>query len=342
MVKRGDELERLVLRVPAARGRADLEMLQQLMRGVRRTETQIETSAGRGPFARLVAVVRGRAHKERVSADRALVFNQVQVARHLDRLSSQALRVDAEVARIAGHLRRTDMILNAVERRGLENARLVAELGESLAGLAEFIGDLHSRMEREWGELSGALGVLERRVEGLEAADAADFHLRTAVRRWRSGQTYTGLPWTCQVLLLAEEVFRGPCGMYEFLTGDVRRYRDELADRLLAEPAKAWTRRRPLAEVLDAVAQDLGDGEPRLLVAEILGAGLLPELDGPRGPLTAALRVRLSPEDGPPPRSDGWMPGRLDGRGFVRQAVDEQADHALRARRDACPFPGRR
>ncbi|MFJ9644099.1 hypothetical protein ACWEPM_16725 [Streptomyces sp. NPDC004244] len=335
------ELDALLRRMPAARGRADLETLQQLMRRIAGAGRQNQATARRTGFARLVAAARGRTAREQTSVQQDVLAGQAGLVRHLERLSAHAVGVDADVARIAGHLRRTDTILNAVERRGIETARLTADLAEGLAGLAEFVASLETRAEQEWGALRGALGTLERRVGVLEAADAADTHLGTVLHAWRSGATYTGLPWTCQVPLLAEEVFRGPCGLYESLGGDERRYRDRLAHALTAEAGPAlWSERRPVAAVLDALADDLGDGEPRLLVAEILGAGLPPGLDGPRGPLTAALRARLAPRDPAPHAPRTWLPARLDGPAYVRHTVDEQADHALRARRDAHPFPG--
>ncbi|MGW5348639.1 hypothetical protein, partial [Streptomyces sp. NPDC004050] len=167
-------LDALLRRMPAARGRADRETLQQLMRRIAGAGRQNQATARRTGFARLVSAARGRTAREQAFAQGDVLAGQAGLVRHLERLSAHAVGVDADAARIAGHLRRTDTILGAVERRGIETARLTADLAEGLAGLAEFVAFLETRAEQEWGALRGAPGTLERRVGVLEAADAAD------------------------------------------------------------------------------------------------------------------------------------------------------------------------
>ena len=345
------ELDRLIERFPLAQGRATKELLQHTLANVDQTGRIVEERAGRGRFRRLVSAVRGASFEEESKIFRDLVGHQQQLARHVDRMLRHSMAVDADIAQVAGHLRRTQYIAVNAEQLAGENAERQHQLARALAGLADFVVEAESRLDSRIDTLQLALADLESRVTRLETERAADRALAKAVARWRSGAAYAGLPWTVQVLLLAQEVFTGPCGRYELLTGDTETYREELREALVgaggpagAEGTVAWTGRQPVPQVLADAAGGLGGGELRLVVAELLGAELIPELDGVRGPLVGRLRALLAPESPPGATADGFLPRQLTGAGFARHAVDEQADTVLRARRAVAPLdsgPGR-
>jgi len=204
-------------------------------------------------------------------------------------------------------------------------------VSDALADLAEFVGDMQSRLDHRIDDAERRLARLEARMDRLEAALAADRSLDRMLSRWRDGTTYDGLPWTYAVTLLAYEVFAGPVGNYELLTRDVEHYRERLAAEVV-RAGTPWDSRCAVADVIRDAAGELGSGALAVKVSEWLGAGLPDELDGVRGALVAALRDRITGAE-----ANGVGGPRLTGEGFVELIVHEQAETVLEQRKKFWP-----
>ncbi|GAA2014587.1 hypothetical protein GCM10009839_06980 [Catenulispora yoronensis] len=279
----GTDLDHFARRFPVSRGRETKVALQRTLAELDQTSRIVEAHADK----RLSAARTTKVHRDLLDHQRTLI-------RTVDELLVRGMVQDLDLAAVAGHLRRTQYVAAHAEDLANRAHCAIEELSEVLAALAEYVAGLRTRMDRRLDELESRIADLEARVTKVEAADLADHALRRAVGAWRSGSTYAGLPWGCQITLLAQEVFAGPVGYYEWLTGDQRRHRTELADALLIHGAGPWPQRVPTAAIVDETAAELGGGVRAARVAQWLGDGLDATLDGIRGPLVLALRERIS------------------------------------------------
>lgn len=332
------ELDLVLQHYPVAQGRIAKELLQRVLAEIDQTSRLVEERAGRSRIARLVGAVGKRGREEQAKVERDLVGHQRELALRVDSLLRHGMAVDADVAVIAGHLRRTQYVAAHAEHSVRRAQAGLADLAEAVAALADYAADLETKLQGRIDTLDLAMVRLERRVTTLEVKNASDRSLKASLRTWQSGATYPGLPWTCRVTLLAQEVFTGPCGHYEQLTADTA-YRRNLVEAVLDTGSVSWSERRSVAEILAETADDIGSGDLAILVAELLGAGLEPPLDVRRGPVVSRLRDHLTGERTDMPSS--WAPSRLTGAGFLHQVVNEQADTALQARRAASPLAER-
>jgi hypothetical protein len=314
------ELDRLARRFPVARGRFAKGALQRMLLEVDQTSRLIEAKPKKP-----------RKPQETTKIYRDLVDHQRDLIAQVDALLLHGMAVDADIAMVAGYLRRTQYVAAHAEDLASRAHGAVEQVSDALADLAEFVGDMQSRLDRRIDDVERRLARLEARMDRVEAELAADRSLDRILSRWRNGTTYDGLPWTWAVTLLAYEVFTGPVGNYELVTRDGEHYRERLA----AEVVKAgtpWDSRRPAEDVVRAAVDELGSGEIAVRVSEWLGRGLPAELDGVRGTLVAALRDRiegtdLTPVGGP----------RLTGEGFVELVTHEQAETVLEQRKRFWP-----
>lgn len=345
------ELDVLIRQFPVARGRLAQELLGGTLAQIDQTSRIVEDRAARSVIGRLVQTARQRNHAETIKIQRDLLRNQRELAVRTDAIFRHAMAVDADMALVAGYLRHVQYIAVHAEDSTLRAQAGLADLADAVAGLSAYVADMETRIDGRIDALQRQIDSLGRRVEQLETQSAAPYALKAAVQRCHAGQTYPGLPWACQIMLLAQEVFNGPCGMYEVLTGDTSRYRRELAEAVSMPARGSWPDRRPKAEILASTAQAIGGGSKATLVAELFGAGVDPALrDKSRGPLVSGLRDLLEREpatiDVPAAEAilraaTSWVPPALTGSAYLWQVIDEQADTALRIRNSLRPLYAR-
>ena len=258
---------------------------------------------------------------------------------------------------------RLDELARESEDSGVLARQALGEVSELASVVASFM-DVTSRrldaVEKRLDEHAARLDAhdaalleLERRQVHSELWQASRDTMDMLLRRWQAHGVYRSLPWPCQVLLLARQLAMGKPGEHESATGE-RIWRERLADELLADPALAdlcerleWRGRLPLARLLSHVLAGLPSADDRLMVAELLGAGLPERLRPPHKPigLTVARTLeRAVDQPGDPEetvirqaREDAMREchspaGPMTPQEFVRWAVDEQAD-AVRAAR---------
>jgi hypothetical protein len=314
------ELDRLAQRFPVARGRFEKGVLLRMRAELEQTSKLIEAKPGKRRRPQVATKI-----------DRDLVDHQRKLTAQVDALLLHGMAVDADVAVVAGYLRRTQYVAAHAEDLASRAHGAVEQVADALADLAELVGGMQSRLDHRIDDAERRLARLEARLDRVEAELAADRALERVLSRWRNGITYDGLPWAWTVPLLAYEVFAGPVGNYELVARDGEHYRE----RLTAELVKAgtpWSARRPAEDVVREAADELGSGAIAVKVGEWLGTGLPADLDGVRGALVAALRDRINATD--PVPADG---PRLTGAGFAELVVHEQAETVLEQRKKFWP-----
>lgn len=284
-------------------------------------------------FPRLLATVLGQDRRRELLTLRSLTDGQRALDAWLGEVVQRGVLTNLAVARVATHLRETQLVAHRGAELGRRTAEDLRELAQVVARIAGVFDERLTELER-W-----RAGTQLR----LDAADAFE----TVVGRWEAGQSYAALPWPCQVLLLARELASGPCGDHELASGDSG-YRDRLVNRILRDArTPRATAGFAVTTLLDQTARELPTDDHRLMMAEFLEAGLSPRLALPPGPLAATVMLTMElatlAEERRPARPAataldlsrrryGWLDGSATAAIFVRQVVAEQADSARRAR----------
>ncbi|WUH89685.1 hypothetical protein OG900_05665 [Streptomyces sp. NBC_00433] len=350
------DLRVLAERIPLVADRALVEIVNS-------TETAAHLAdyrAGEGFFRHLWSKVTGSDRKRNDQGAQALARAQrltVDLVRDLgEHLSFTNLNV-ALVATRLDELARETEDSGRLARQGLEE---VSELASVVASFMDIttrrLDAVEQRLDVHAALLdahAAALLELERRQVHSELWQGSRDSVDAAVRGWRTHGAYRSLPWPCQALLLARQLAAGKPGEHESATGD-RQWRERLADELLADAGYGelreelgWRERLPLAALLSHTLAALPGTEDRLMVAELLGAGLPPELRPPHTPLALVTARTLELAARRPEEQEGHIihqarqdtfeeclrrPGAMTPQEFVRWAVDEQADAARAAR----------
>ncbi|QXJ21948.1 hypothetical protein AGRA3207_002865 [Actinomadura graeca] len=363
-------IKSLVAEVPVAYGRATKELAQS----VELTGRRVEHRAGQSFFGRLVGRITGRDRKAQIQTDRDLVGHQRAFVERLEEMRLRGIVLDADVARVAGHVRRLAYVSGHAEEMAASNAADIAALSDVVASLAELVDACRSRLDahqrlldvhsaelaehaRILADHAQALADHDERITSGELWQSSEDFFEQTVGLWLDGRTYADLPWICQIVLLSQEVWTGACGHFELRAGAASpsreswaKFRPKLSRAILSDPRSKgrWDGRRPVPAILDDLVGEVRDADQAMMVAEILGVGLVPEFATEQGPLSAALSMALdlSSRDGdarrPKPGVEAfsrarelvWMPGTISVDGLVRRLVDEQATAQLAARHD--------
>ena len=237
---------------------------------------------------------------------------------------------------------------NLALERALRHARQMTEaldrIEESSGQLSEHLGDVARLLTRTIEHFDQRVTDLEHVLARTQLDVEALKTFKELVSSWKSGRRYAGLPWVFQVTLLSRELVSGPCGELEHRTGE-RTYRDWLADEILRDDSTkaAIDGSSMVRRVVEAGIAAIPDDQSRLMVAELLDAGLNPRLALPGRPLSATITTALElsslPSASRPAHPAavalslarlrlGPLEGTTDPRSFVTKLVREQADAA--------------
>ncbi|MGW6978388.1 hypothetical protein ACWGE1_02890 [Streptomyces sp. NPDC054932] len=331
-----EDLRSLALEMPLLTDRVLLELANSMVVAEDLTRYRREQSFSGALLARIV----GGERQRELLTTRALVDGQRSLVTWATELSGQARITDLALARVAECLGATRRRVEEVS--GQTSARLT-ELADVVARIAE-------ACEIRFTEGESRLAALEEHQAATELRLEAEEALALSLGRWTAGQSYSGLPWSVQVVLLSAEIAAGPAGAHNFRSG-----RDAYGERLVnavlnVSRPDAPQGRFTLADLLD---EGCGTAAPdRLrLAAEILGSGLAPSLAAPAGPLSAvaatAVELWALPGAARPPRPTEtaaalvqrrhgwWTPRTGTARHFVERVVTEQATAARTLRERA-------
>ncbi|MFB7288396.1 hypothetical protein [Actinacidiphila glaucinigra] len=249
------DLRELRRRIPIAGNRALAEIVDGLETAENLTAARVE----HGFFSRVILGWNRKDRQRALESQAALALTQRRMVAWAQETARHLAFTDLTVGLLAMEVEQLqDSVLELREA----NRQAFREIRELAAVLAEFIDAVDRRFAEIDERLDGherildtharALLELDRRVLATELWQSAWADGDLAVRRWRHQGAYAGLPWPCQVLLLARECATGRQGLHEFVTGD-EGWRERLADDVLADPraaaaAQAYWPARPAAD----------------------------------------------------------------------------------------------
>ncbi|MCY0947076.1 hypothetical protein [Streptomyces antarcticus] len=351
------DLRELRGRIPLAGDRA----LAEIVNGLNTAENMTATRAEHGFFSRVILGWNRQDRKRAIESDSALALAQRRMIAWAQETAQHLAFTDLTVGLLAMEV---DNIQHDVVHLRNLNHQALDEIRELAGVLTEFIDAVDRRLahigeridthERMLDAHSRALLDLDRRVLATELWQSAWSDGDMILRRWRHRGAYVGLPWLCQVLLVARECAGGRTGQHEFVTGD-RSWRERLADDILSDSRSELVRaqfgpqgaqgRKSVRVLIERIIEELPDPDEREMVAEVLGIGLSPRLRPPHRPIGYALArglelsalgaacsedpARVAVEDA---RRDYGNLQQVTYEEYVRGVIHEQADAALQAR----------
>lgn len=318
------DIEQLVADIPIVGDR----MLLEVVNGI-----TIGTSMGArnsGFFRRLVAGATGRRQQGTDAALAGLAEGQQGLMTWMTELASRATVSNLALERALRHARQMTEALDRIEESS-------GQLSEHLGDVARLLARTIEHFDQRLTDLEHVLARTQLDVQALKT-------FKELVSSWKSGRRYAGLPWVFQVTLLSRELVSGPCGELEHRTGE-RFYRDLLADEILRDDSTkaAIDGSSMVRRVIEGGIDAIPDEQSRLMVAELLDAGLNPRLALPGRPLSATITTALElsslPSASRPAHPAavalslarmrlGPLEGTTDPRSFVTKLVREQADAA--------------
>jgi len=209
-------LEELQRRVPVVGDQA----LINLINGIQVSKDIIRYRKKRGWFCQLFDKFDGSDNQRRLLLDGNLIAGQEALYKWVLELSDS--------------LRISQVALEVTQNSLLEARDAIRNQKQRLQRQEEALFELSNQLNQLAQQVSTRLSNLEARMRQLEVRVAANEDLDQIVTAWAAGQTYTQLPWAVQVVLLAREVFSSSVVMYELQTGDTKRYRHLLVNKILA------------------------------------------------------------------------------------------------------------
>lgn len=318
------DYERLVEDIPIVSDRMILESVNGI------TIARSMGARHNGFFGRLVREVSGRRQRGTDAALAGLAGGQQGLMTWMAELAHQAAVSNLALARALTHVRHMTAMLERVE----ENSGLLSEHVREVAGVLSSTIEYFDQRMTEY----------ENRMARIELGISAEQTFGTLLSSWASGRRYVGLPWVFQVALLSREMVSGPCGEQDHRTAQPV-YRDRLINEILRQPSTKAAIGRPttIPRLLETAIASLADEQEQLMIAELLDAGLSPDLALPNRPLSATIATSLElsslPSRSRPQhpaelslalarRRVGPLDGSTDSASFITQLVREQADSA--------------
>lgn len=255
-------LEQLQDRVPIVSDKAIVD----LVNGIQVSQHIFGYRNNRGWFGNLIDKLDGSDDKRRLILDDNLITGQEAlynlVKELVDKLQiSQATLIVTQNSLMEAR----DAIRNLKQGAQIQEEALL-QLNDQLYSLAQKVG-VH-------------LSNHETRIRRLEVQVAAREDFNRIVKAWVAQTTYTQLPWTMQVALLAREVFSSSVVMYELETNDTK-YRQDLVNEILAYSKQLPSNQLPssvdsLGDLLDRSWKEIKNNDDLELLAGLLEVRSVP------------------------------------------------------------------
>ncbi|MBO3461502.1 YjcZ-like family protein [Aetokthonos hydrillicola Thurmond2011] len=235
-------LEELQRKVPVVGDK----VLLDLVNGVQVNRDIIRYRKNRGFFGRLLDELGGSDRQRQILLDGNLIAGQKALCDWILELTD-SLRI-SQVA-----LEFTQQSLLEVRSAMRRKKSDVQTLGQTFDYLTK--------------QVDSKLNILEARIYNLEIENSARRDFEQIITAWLARQTYTGLPWLIQIILLIREVFSSSVALYELTVGDNREFRQLLANKIIAESKQMPANFFALYELLDKTYELMVDKEKELELA---------------------------------------------------------------------------
>lgn len=303
--------------------------LIDLVNGIQVSKDIIRYRKSRGWFNQLIDKLDGSDKKRKLLLDGNILAGQEALYNW--------------VLELTDSLRISQVALEVTQNSLLEARDAIRSQKQRLQKQEEALIALSNQFDKLVQQVGARLSNLEARVRQLEIRVAANEDLDQIITAWAAGQTYSQLPWAVQVPLLAREVFSSSVAVYERETGDTKRYRELLVNKILATSRQlpgsffglsdlldqSWLEMKQdyrelsaaLLEIRSIPRQRLVDIPYLFVIGTTLELATLPEEAKPKQPAQSALALCRT--------QINTISRTSDAREFVSAVVEETANDSL-------------
>lgn len=209
-------LEQLQRRVPVVGDKAIINLIN----GIQVSGDLIRYRKNRGFLGQIIDNINGTNKQRQILLDGNLIAGQETLYQWIHEITDS--------------LRVSQVGLQVTQQSLLETRQAVRKIKQRITGqenkldrLIQGLSELNKQLDRKFQDI-------EKRIHNLEVRVAANEDLERIFTAWIAGQTYTKLPWTVQVVLVVKEIFSSAILTYELETGDTKKYRSLLINKILA------------------------------------------------------------------------------------------------------------
>ncbi len=206
MTKERFDFEALCNRIPVVSDSSILEYMSD----IEVSREQIQYRQRRGFFQRVLDGILGKDAKHRLLFDQNMLHGQQLLFTLINEITERARVSDLALKHTQSSLLEARQAIRLGFGNIKQNESSIQALERSLENFSSVVEERLSNLEREVGRLS----VMD--------------NLQSSVTAWRSGRTFSGLPWFIQLHLLCFQVFTSVL-IEDLLRGEVTR---EMTSRL--------------------------------------------------------------------------------------------------------------
>ncbi|WP_413161493.1 diguanylate cyclase regulator RdcB family protein [Capilliphycus salinus ALCB114379] len=245
-----DRLQQLQQRIPLVSDKA----LVDLVNGIDINKDLIRYRKSRGYFGQLFDSLTGSDRQRQLLLDGNLIAGQEALYNW--------------VLELTDSLSISQVALKVTQQSLLEARSAIRRQKQAILSLSE-------HLENSINAINRRLNELENRIYQLEIRIAASEDLDRILTAWMAEQTYTNLPWAIQIALLTREIFSSSVAIYEQVTGDTKRFRPLVVNKILAHSQPPSKQFFGLANLLNQTCKEISAGD-RELTAALLEVRSLP------------------------------------------------------------------
>lgn len=323
--KSTQHLEELQRRVPIVGDKA----LIDLVNGIQVNKDLIRYRQNKGLLGQILDKVNGSDRQRQILLDGNLIAGQEALHQWILELTDS--------------LHISQIGLQITQQSLLETRNAVRNIKQQLTRQEEDIHKLIECFSQLDRQLNFKLNEIEARIHDLEIRVTANEDLDRIITAWMARQTYTKLPWSIQVALLAKEVFSSAVLNYELETQDITRFRPLLVNKILSSIPQLPKQFFTITDLLDRTWQEMETGD-RILASALLEMHSIPRSRLVNCPilftLGTTLELAILPEEAQPkqPAKTAFAICRAqinsisrttDAREFITAVVEETANDYL-------------
>jgi len=313
-----ESLRSLAERMPSVPDRALFELVNGIIVGRALTQHRADLTG----IGMLVSRALGDDRQRELLTLQQLLQGQATTASWLNEVSSQVTLSHLAITRVAECLASQQQRVKVIEG--------------AVSSIRDDLQLVYDACNARMDEIDDWCRNTDLRLAANDEVDAIGYVLESP--------QYRNMPWPYQVLFLARQLASGPAGEWEIRSDSthlrsliVKRFVDSLSNVVVPRGGLV------LSFALDESCESVQAEEDRWLIAELLDAGLSPELALPSAPYgslaSTAMELSSLPEGGRPlspgrtalaltRRRLGWIDGSYSRQELIESIVGEQFDTA--------------
>ncbi|MFG3252960.1 patatin-like phospholipase family protein [Streptomyces sp. NPDC048172] len=151
---------------------------------------------------------------------------------------TRALGLDAQPLLNQNVVETQRILTNRIEEltaQGVASNLALARAGDVVTEIRQDLSALGQAQDARFQTLDASLVKLHTLCVEQQLRCDAERHLDQLIDAWSAKETYRGLPWALQIVLLVQEIYRGAVGEHEFRTGG-ETYRPRIVNKILIGP----------------------------------------------------------------------------------------------------------